>query len=955
LLRARFWGDAMCDTLSIQALGHLQITCGGHALTEFDSKKVAALLVYLACTGRTHPREVLAEFFWEGRTQSQSLANLRVALTSLRKTVGDYVTITRETVSLKEGSAIWLDVATFEEALSAGELEQAVDLYQGDFLTGFYVDSQAFEDWALRERERLRLRMHEAVDALIDQYLNQGDYAKGIAHATHLLSLDPLREKTYHHLMRLLADSGEREAALAQYDALTRRLDEELGVEPTPETQALYEQIRIGQLGRSTSPRPHGPSPDPPRHNLPSETTSFIGREADIEAITMRLRGADCRLITLLGPGGIGKTRLALAVAHHLAEAFADGVWFVPLATIEDPAYVAGTIAKALEVRETAGQFAQESLKGHLSTRELLLVLDNFEQIIDAAPLVSRLLAAAPGLTILVTSREVLRLSGEQVYAVPSLEIPATGEKLSLEAISECEASRLFIERTMLGRTTFELTETDLKTVAEICVRLEGIPLAIELAAARTRMLTLETLLKRLESRLQILTAGPRDAPTRQQTLRNTIAWSHDLLAGDEQILFARLGVFAGGCTLEAVDAICGPGLAMDVLAGLESLLDKSLLGQAHGLAGETRVWMLETLREYALEQLEARDELVVIQRQHAHYFLTLISQDSRIYALDDTARNDLWRRLEADLENIRATLTWMLDTGALKHLDDCVETLSEFWNIHGFLEEGRQWLGRALAHGANLPASARGKALSRAGWFAARQSDYAQAETLHQQALTVAQEMGDKGRIAFSRYSLAVVMAQTGRLDCALMLAEQAREAYQQLGIYNEVASVLNFMGEVARFRGDLERARTFYEEALLLADDDDTHFVKSGLHYNLGWVALHQGNIAEAHTLFEYALRRKLDTGNVLGLPDSCLSQAALALVDERSEQAVRLLGVAAGLLGQSGYRFSDNEQTEFDRCRTSVQQMLSAEAFETLWTEGHSLSRDDAIALLSEACGG
>lgn len=362
-------------------------------------------------------------------------------------------------------------------------------------------------------------------------------------------------------------------------------------------------------------------------NNLPAQATPFIGRECEVEAVRKQLLNPDVRLLTLTGPGGTGKTRLCLQVAAGLVDQFADGVYFVPLAPIGDAALVLSTIAQVLHVQEIAGRPMLEMPKGHLRQKEELLLLDNFEHILPAAPVVGELLAAAPGVKMLMTSRIVLRLYGEHDYAVPPMELPASGHR-ALDRVSRCEAVRLFVNRARAAKADFALTGENAPAVAEICTRLDGLPLAIELAAARARMLTPQAILARLANRLKLLTGGARDLPARQQTLRDAIAWSYDLLAEAEKTLFARLAAFAGGCTLEAAEAVCDAGgdLGIDVLDGLGSLLDKSLLQQEER-AGKPRFVMLETIREFAFERLEASGAAQAIRPAHANFFLAFAQQ----------------------------------------------------------------------------------------------------------------------------------------------------------------------------------------------------------------------------------------------------------------------------------------------------------------------------------------
>jgi predicted ATPase/DNA-binding CsgD family transcriptional regulator len=439
--------------------------------------------------------------------------------------------------------------------------------------------------------------------------------------------LDPLTERESEILRSIEDGFTNREIAqrlmlsLETIKWYNRQIYSKLGVHNR--TQAVASARAAGLLG---SPTETLDSPAfTPRHNLPAQVTSFIGRQREIAEIQQLL--STSRLLTLSGPPGTGKTRLALQVASQVLHQFEDGVHFVELAPISDPQFVPITIAQVFDLGESGSQSLVENLKNHLGSKQLLLVLDNYEQIIETAPLVSALLSAAPGLKVLVTSRQVLQVYGEQEYLVPPLAVPDLGSANGPGALSQYEAVELFRQRAQAVKPDFTLTEGNASTIAEICVRLDGLPLAIELAAARSKLLSAEMIRGRLESRLEMLTSGARDLPSRLQTLRGTIDWSYDLLDEGEKVLLARLSVFQGGRTIESAEEICAPGLSIPVIDGLESLLNKSLLYQEEGQGGEPRFLMLETIHEYAREKLAESGEEGKLQRRHAAYFERLAEQ----------------------------------------------------------------------------------------------------------------------------------------------------------------------------------------------------------------------------------------------------------------------------------------------------------------------------------------
>jgi predicted ATPase/class 3 adenylate cyclase len=485
-------------------------------------------------------------------------------------------------------------------------------------------------------------------------------------------------------------------------------------------------------------------------NNLPLQPTPLIGRQREVAEVIDRVQSEEVRLLTLIGPGGMGKTRLALQAAGDLLEEFEDGVFFVALATITDPDLVPSTVAGPLGVKESAQQPLIESLKNYLQKKHLLLLVDNFEQVLDGASVVGELVAACPTLKVLATSRTPLRLYGEQEYPVPPLALPDPRVLPPLEVFTQYEAVRLFVERARSVQPNFEVTNESAPAVAEICARLDGLPLAIELAAARVRLLPPQKMLQRLGNRLKLLKGGARDLPTRQQTLRGTIDWSYDLLEEDEKTLFGRLSVFAGGRTLEAIEEICDPeGDLVDGLERVESLLEKSLLRQEEGPKGEPRFVMLETVHEYAREKLVESGEAEEIQRAHAEYFLALAEEAApRLRTPEDRQ----WlERLETEHDNLRAALSWALERGESELALRLGGALGIFWHGHGHLSEGRNWLEEALATDERASAVARVKALEALFWLTYDQWDLDRAEAVAQEGLKLSNEAEPGASLAAS------------------------------------------------------------------------------------------------------------------------------------------------------------------------------------------------------------
>jgi predicted ATPase/DNA-binding XRE family transcriptional regulator len=594
-----------------------------------------------------------------------------------------------------------------------------------------------------------------------------------------------------------------------------RRLAEALGLSEEDHA-SLLASVQEEVPDRTVAVRARGSLPVPP--------TPFIGREREVAAVADLLRHENVRLLTLTGAGGTGKTRLAIQAVQDLLAAFPDGVVFVPLGALTDPALVVSAVAAALEVKELPGRPLVEALQAYLREKRLLLLLDNFEHLLPAASLVSELLATRPRLTVLVTSRAVLHLAAEHDYPVSPLAVPDPGHLPPLESLLQYDAVALFVERARAVKAGFSPTAENALAVVEICRRLDGLPLAIELAAARTRLFPLPALLGRLQRGLQLLTGGARDVPARQQTLRNTIDWSYSLLGREGQTLFRRLAVFVGGCTLEAAEAVCGEvgDRQVEVLAGLESLVDQSLLVVAEQ-DGEPRFRMLETVREYALERLAASREIDQVRRRHAEAFLRLAEEAEREGAATD---HSVWlARLERENDNLRAALAWSLEQeGSGEMALRLAGALVWFWAERLDMSEGRRWLEQSLAlstssHVAERYPRAWARVVTGIGVLASMQGDFATARTYAEQGVAIWRTLDDKRGLASALGTLRWVVQRQGDHDQARSLLDELVELSQDEGTVQERARALRGLGSAELQQGNLTAARSRFEEALALS----------------------------------------------------------------------------------------------------------------------------------------
>ena len=724
--------------------------------------------------------------------------------------------------------------------------------------------------------------------------------------------------------------------------------------------------------------------------NLPVQRTGFVGREKEVAAAKELLLRPDVRLVTVTGPGGIGKTRLAVHVASSLVEFFPGGIHFVPLSPVIDPGLIASVIVQTLGIREAGGQPPLEVLKQNLqdsSRAPILLLLDNFEHLIHAAPTVAELLTMGPNLKIMVTSRAALHVYGEHEFPVPPLAMPDSLAVPPVDVLSQYPAVALFVQRAVAVKPDFELNRENAAIVTEICARLDGLPLAIELAAARVKVLSPSSMRTRLASRLQLLTGGARDLPQRQQTLRAAIDWSYDLLSPAEQKLLRRLSVFVGGCTLEGVEAVCDTksDLELDLLDGMSSLVDKSLVQHFEQAKSESRFVMLETIREYALEKLAASGEKPLTKRAHAAYCLVLAEEEA---AEQSGAEGTEWlEHFGLEHDNFLAGLDWLTETGDADWGLRLGTALFRFWETREYLAEGRGRLGKLLKlPGAAAPTKTRARALFAAGVLAAEQGDYVSADALLRESLDISRELRDQQGAAVSLNALAVNARDRGDFATARSLFEDSLALWRELGDQKAVARSLSNLASVVKMQGDYASARSLYGECLLIFQGLGDRTGVAWSMNNQGDVAHDQGDSATARTLYEGALSifRELgdrwgiagtlaDLGSLEREQGNCASARSLyresikvfrelehkrgiarllecfacsAAVEQEAERSLRLAGAAAALRQNIGAPLTMAEQAKLEGSLQAARQALTNTAGTTAWLEGWALPVEKAI---------
>jgi predicted ATPase/DNA-binding SARP family transcriptional activator len=911
-------------------------------------KQRALLAVLLLNANEVVSRDRLVDLLWGDDPPRSAVQSLQVYVRGLRQALGPERIETHGTgyrLPLERGQ---LDLERFErlvqrggEALATGyaddaadELRAALGLWRGSPLAD--LDG---EPVAEGERPRLDDRRLRALELLNEAELALGRHGEILPELEALIAEEPYRERFRAQHVLALYRCGRQKEALDAYRAAREALVEELGVEPGAALRDLERRI-LRHDPSLAAPEP----PEPPSIRLPSPPTPLIGRQLEAAAVTALLRQDDVRLVTLTGAGGTGKTRLALAAAEELGRELRDGAVFVDLAPVRDAALLGSTIAHTLGITE--GAVPEEALEEHLRDRRMLLLLDNVEQLVPDTGLVARLLAAAPRLLVVATSRAPLRLAGEHEYPVPPLAVPRWRDGASFEELAANDAVRLFAARARAVDPGFELNDENVEAVGQICERLDGLPLAIELAAARTKLFPPETMSRRLDRTLELLTGGAHDLPARQQTLRSTLEWSHELLDDAERMLFARLSVFVGRWTLEDAEAVCSDD-SLDVLGTLSSLVDESLVRRVDRSSPEPRFAMLETIREYAAELLEESGEAPAVRRRHAERVLALATQAwQATLGGDDTA----FSRFDDVHDNLRVAVSWSAATGEIE-LE--VRLLSAVWNflaVRGHLNEGRALFEGAIARSADAAPEIRALARGDGAVFPFRQGDTERAKVLWEEALGLFRELGDVNEIGRCIGSLGNVAISEGDLDRAVELYEEAATLAREVGNDLRLGVILANLGMIAAVRGDHETsARYATEAATIQREVGDKDGLAVTLH-NLGRSRLTLGQLDEARAALAESLGLALGLGYREVIAYCLGGMAELALLAREEERAAELLGASENLFVEIAAAVDPEESETQERLRRQLYESLGTERTDELRASGAARPAAELAAAIS-----
>jgi len=947
--------------LTLSTLGPLQVTLDGKPVTGFESNKVRALLAYLVVeAGRPHSRDALCELLWPDQPGQTAHNNLRQALANLRRTLGDTVTqelpflrVDRESVQFDTESRYWLDMTEFNDLFAAcskhshrraeacrscaKRLQAATSIYRGDFLEQFYVSgSAAFEEWAALKREWLRRLALDALYRLADHFAGLGMYEESLAYAARQLRLDTWREEAHCQVMRALACNGQRSSALAQYELCRRVLAAELCAEPSAETMALRDRIRGPASGTPGRDLPCA-SPQPMISTLPLSPTRFIGREAELAAIMHLLEDPGCGLVTLTGPGGIGKTRLAMQAALENAHLFAGGVFYVSLVSCSSLEALSLAIARSIGCPFTGRQDTESQLVSHLSHthQDILLVLDDFEHSLPETALLAEILRRTRRVSLLVTSRERLNIQGEWVIDVAGLPFPAR-DALAGPEPAQFSALDLFLETARRARPGFAPTGQEIASVAHICRLAEGMPLAIELAAGWVRMLSCQEIVQEIQCGLDLLTTSLRDVPGRHRSIRAVFEASWHLLTAEERGVLRRMSVFSGGFPVAAVEFVAGAPPSL-----LASLVDRSFLRRD----STGRYTLHELMRQFARERLFEAHESEQAYSDQLAWLTTLALEAERHFRRPDEQR---WLdQLEAENDNLRIALAWAVEGGQALRAARVGAAVWRFWYDHGYLREGRKWLEQMLVGAEALPVPMHAELFSGAGALAYAQGDYPGALAFWAKCLALQEDYGNRRGVAHVLNRMGLAATEQCDYPRGKELCEQSLALFRALDDEAGMTVALNNLANVAYGQGNHAAAAQLHEESLALARQRGDQVNVATALANLGWTALFHGDSARAAQLCQESLALFRDLGNRAGMAFCLEGLAGVAGAQAQPVRAARAFGAAEALREIIGSPLSPANLPYYQQLVAVVQTQLDAVRLAAEWAVGRTMTPNQAVA--------
>jgi len=990
--------------LALAILGSPHITHALRGEIVLANRKALALLAYLATHHeRSQSRETLLGLLWPNMPDADARNNLRVVWSQLVGRLGQdaagraYLVSTRLDLRINVESDVFIDVVQFAKLLAdcaahphphrhdcpdcQARLAQAVALYRGEFLAGLTLtDCPDFDEWQMVWRERLHLQMIEALDDLVAFHMNAGQITHAEGYARRQIELDPLRENAYRQLIRLLDQQGQRSAALEIFERCRQTLKTEMGVEADLETRALAEKIRERVIEvQAATP-----------NNLPTSRTPFLGRTQEVAALAQQLQADNAHIVTLTGSGGVGKSRLALQIGRSVLPNFVDGVWLVELAAISDAQSVERAFAAALDVREQAGVDLLQTLSTFIRDKHLMLIVDNCEHVRDAcAQVITQLCAVVPVLRVLATSRVALQIAGEQVYRVPSLSLPTTtaDKSIALEKLLNYEAIQLFVQRAKTALPDFALNVGNAMFVQRICRRLDGIPLALELAAARLSVMPIDAVADRLERNFALLTSGGTAALPRHRTLYASIDWSYNLLSDAERDLLRQLSVFNGGWSLDAVEYLGLQRHQPNVLDLLFNLVNHSLV-----IFGEDRQHqrysMLEGIRQYVQEQWQTSDEEAMARTNHAQFYVAVIDRAAQ-QALTPDHQYAL-TAIETEYENITAALDW-----ASRHAPDLGVRLAEnlgdplhFWELRGHFADGRRYLGQLLDVLQNRITHARAKLMIDVAWLERAQPNYAKTLEYARASLQLSETLGDekaqldtqlfiadvmslqdgsqadvallqacmvratqlehKPALAFSLYLIGSASVEMGAKEPARDYLARSIAVWREVGDKLRLADALNFLAAELDTADFLDDSLAIYEELEGIYREMGYERGLSLMQNNVGCIWIKKGELDRAKGLFVSGLHIRRKLGLQRGYLYSLLNFANLAALQGQHSRAVQLFGAADALRERLGLNPNRSDLFSDVGVLDRLNSALGERRYNMEWVRGRNLTTEQALEL-------
>jgi predicted ATPase/DNA-binding SARP family transcriptional activator len=984
--------------LEVTLLGQFDVLHDGEHL-NIPTRNAQSLLAYLILnSGKAYRREKLAGLLWPNSSEENARSNLRHELWRLRKALEpdgeSYIVADDLTIAFNSESEFSLDVHRLEsisvDSSTIEDLISAISAYQGELLPGFY------DEWVFIERDRLEAIFEAKNARLLEMLQAEGRWSDVLEWGNRWIALVQWPEPAYRAMMSAYANIGDISRAVATYERFSLGLQREMGMKPSEQTQALYKRLKSGWKSDLRTPVnsrtvegsltskdetiPTSPMPVARPYNLPIPLTSFIGREKEIRHVERMVSGM--RLITITGPGGVGKTRLAIQVANTTASMFNDGAWWVDLESLYESAksqkiakqrmqasvqtdhapitqtghpeltgvdLVAQAVSKALRIPESSNLTIYKGVIEYLKDKNLLLVLDNCEHLIEAcAILAEQVLRDSPEVKILATSRESLGVPGEKSWSLPSLSLPERVPSIDVIEIFKSEAVNLFIERACDILPGYEPDDTEVRTIGQICRQLDGIPLAIELAAARMNLLSAQEITARLDRRFSLLTGGRRTVLPRHQTLRAAIGWSYELLEKDEQILFRRLSIFTDSFTLEAAEIVCATQEIPtdEVLTLLGRLVDKSLLNVEPSRFTpelETRYRFMDTIRSFGRLKLDEAEETSWMRDQRSSYYLQLVE------AAEPELRGSkqlIWlTRLKEEHNNLRSVMQWSLDTNDSEGALRLVGSLWRYWWMQSDHNEGREWLGKALSMGGLQPPGLRAKALNGAGILARGQGDFDNASTYLEECVEIQSGLKDNNGIANVLNSLGILAHLQGNNTKAIDHYQESLNIRREIGDKRGIAASLHNLSMMNLENGEFVQAEELVNESLALFQEVNDLRNIAANHQLLGYIMYELGNIEQSEEFFRKSLLTMKDLGQRNDIIECLEGLAGVAAHLNQSQRAARLLGAAQSQRNIINIPVARYNEARYQQIVEKVRNQLDHQTLENYLTEGRSMSLEEA----------